>query len=219
MILVEVRGHGAHGVEEVRHGPIEILMAAGEHDVLLAPLDHLCGIADAVRRGRAGGRDRVVDAVDLEPGRKRRRRRRRHRLRHGEGADALRAVVLAGNVGRLNQRAGRRAAGAHDDAGTLVGDITFFEAAIGDRLLHGDMVPGAALRQEAHGAAVHQLGRIDLRRAPDLAFEAMLGKIGGERNAGFGVAQRGGHFLSVVPNRRDNTQTRYNYPSHIDDLF
>ena len=54
----------------------------------------LGGVADAMRRGRAGRRDRIVDAVDLEPGGERRRSGRRHRLRHRERADALGAVVL-----------------------------------------------------------------------------------------------------------------------------
>jgi hypothetical protein len=62
--------------------------------VLLAPLDQLAGVADAVRRGRAGRRDRVVDAVDLEPGGKRRRCGRGHCLGHRERADPLRLPFL-----------------------------------------------------------------------------------------------------------------------------
>ncbi|MNH96337.1 hypothetical protein D3C73_490040 [compost metagenome] len=56
-VIVILRRHGAHRVEQVRHGPVEIFVAAGEHDVLLAPLDHFSGIADAMRRSRAGRRD------------------------------------------------------------------------------------------------------------------------------------------------------------------
>ena len=40
-LVVEFRRHGAHGVEQVGHRPVEILMTTGEHHVLLAPLDHL----------------------------------------------------------------------------------------------------------------------------------------------------------------------------------
>src|SRR6185312_12327255 len=60
---VEVGRHGAHGVEQVRHGPVEILVAAGKHDVLLAHLDLLVAVADAVLGRRAGRGDRVVDAL------------------------------------------------------------------------------------------------------------------------------------------------------------
>src|SRR5581483_1076208 len=64
--VVVVARHRAHPVEEHGEGPIELLAAAGEDDVLLAVLDDLIGIADAMVRGRAGGRDRIVDALDLE---------------------------------------------------------------------------------------------------------------------------------------------------------
>src|SRR5690606_30655763 len=53
--LVEVRAHGAHGVEQVRKGPVEILVATSEDDVLLAQHDLFHGIADAVLGRRAGG--------------------------------------------------------------------------------------------------------------------------------------------------------------------
>ena len=71
---------------------------------------------------RAGRRDRIIDALDLEPGGERRRRGRGHRLRHGERADALRPL-RARDVGGLDERACRGAARAHDDAGALVRDV------------------------------------------------------------------------------------------------
>src|SRR3546814_2787745 len=55
---VVLRRQRAHGVEQHRHGPVQLLAAAGEHDVLLAELDRLHGVADAVRTGRAGRADR-----------------------------------------------------------------------------------------------------------------------------------------------------------------
>ena len=64
--------------------------------------------------GRAGRGDRVVDALDLEPGGERRRGGRAHRLGHGERADAL-GPLLARDVGGLDDGAGRGAAGAHDE--------------------------------------------------------------------------------------------------------
>ena len=46
--------HGAHGVEQVGQRPVELLAAAGEHDVLLAPLDEFRRIANAVGGCRTG---------------------------------------------------------------------------------------------------------------------------------------------------------------------
>ena len=116
---VVVRGHRPHRIEQHGQRPIELLAAAGEHDVLLAVLDHLVGIADAMVGGRAGRRDRVARALDLEPGAKRGRGGRRHRLRHGERPDALRPLV-AGDVGGFHDRARRGAARTHQDAGARV---------------------------------------------------------------------------------------------------
>ena len=144
--LVVARRHRAHGVEQHRQRPVELLAAAGEDHVLLAPLDHLGGIADAMVRGRAGRRDRIVHALDLEPGGERRRGGRRHRLRHRERADALRALGARG-VGGLDDGARRGPARAHDDAGALVGDVVLLEAGVADRLLHRDVVPGRCRRR------------------------------------------------------------------------
>src|SRR5215207_9254229 len=69
--LVVLRRHGAHGVEQHRQRPVELLATAGEDDVLPSALDDLERVADAVVRRRTGGRDRVVHALDLEPGRER----------------------------------------------------------------------------------------------------------------------------------------------------
>ena len=87
----------------------------------------LGGVADAMVRGRAGRRDRIVHALDLEPGRERRRRGRRHRLRHRERPDALRAAFLRVMSAASTMVARRRAARAHDDAGALVGDLALLE--------------------------------------------------------------------------------------------
>ena len=62
------RRHRAHRVEQHRQRPVEILAAAGEHHVLLAEQDLFGRRADAMVRGRAGRRDRIGDALDLEPG-------------------------------------------------------------------------------------------------------------------------------------------------------
>ena len=74
-------------------------------------------------------------------------------------------------------------------------------AGVADRLLHGDVVPGGAAAEEAHGAAVDRLGRIERRRAVHLAAEAELGVFVGLHDAGLGLAQARQHFLRVVADR------------------
>ncbi|GJE45592.1 hypothetical protein AEGHOMDF_4792 [Methylobacterium soli] len=195
--VVVLRRHGAHGVEQDRERPVEVFAAAREDDVLAPALDHLGGVADAVVRGRAGGRDRVVHALDLEPGRERRGGRRGHGLGHREGADALRAL-LAGDGGGFDDHPGRGTARAHYDAGAVVRDVALLEPRIADRLIHGDVVPGGAAAVEAHGAPVDHALRVEARCALDLAAEAVLGVGGRADDAGPRFPQRGQHLLGVV---------------------
>ena len=71
--IVVLGRHGTHGVEQAGEGPVDFFSSAGEDDVLLAPLDLLDAGADAMGAGRAGGGDRVVDALDPERCRQARR--------------------------------------------------------------------------------------------------------------------------------------------------
>ena len=104
--VVEIRRHGVHGVEQDGQRPVELLAAAGKHDILLAQLDELGAIADAVRAGRAGRGDRITHALDVVGRRQRGRVGRGHGLRHLEGAHLFRAL-LAGVIGGLHDGAGR----------------------------------------------------------------------------------------------------------------
>ena len=141
----------------------------------------LGGVADAMVGGRAGRRDRIVDALDLEPGRERRRRGRRHRLRHRERADALgrpwsRVMSAASTMVRVD--------GPPEPMMMPVRSLEMSlssRPAVADRLLHRDMVPGRAAAEEAHGAAVDHLVGIERRRAVHLAAEAELGVFVGAR--------------------------------------
>ena len=92
--VVEVAGQRAHRIELAGHAPVRFLAATGEHDVLHAMPDHVGGGADAVRGGRAGGRQRVADALDREY----RGRRRRHGL--GGDPDDARAAARARRASR-----------------------------------------------------------------------------------------------------------------------
>src|SRR3546814_20697080 len=60
------------------------------------------GIADAVRAGRAGRADRIIDALDGEGRGERRRIRARHGARHHVRADAPGTLSLAQGVDRLH---------------------------------------------------------------------------------------------------------------------
>ena len=196
-----------------RQRPVELLAAAGEDHVLLADLDRLIGVADAMVRGRAGRRDRVVHALDLEPGRERGRRRRRHRLRHRERSDPLRALA-SGDVGRFDDGARGRPAGAHDDAGADVGHFLRRQSGILDRLLHRDVIPRRALAEEAHRAPVDDVGRIERRRALHLRAEAHLGIFTRARDPGFRLVKARKHFLGVISDGRDDTHPRDDNPLH-----
>ena len=151
-----------------RERPVELLAAAGEDDVLLAALDLLDAVADAVRAGRAGRGDRVVDALDPERRRQAGRDGRGHAAGDHERPHPLRAALLDHRAVRLEQVARRRPAGAGDQPGALVRDVALLEPGVGDRLLHGEVGEGRAVAHEAQLALVDMLGRRRCRacRAP-----------------------------------------------------
>src|SRR5690606_23896032 len=64
--LVVFGRQGAHGIEHVGQGPVLGFAAACKHNILLVQLDELHGVANAVRAGGTGGRNGVVDTLDLE---------------------------------------------------------------------------------------------------------------------------------------------------------
>src|SRR3990167_1406444 len=64
--FVVLSGEGAHGVEQEALAPMFLFTTAGKHYVLLAQLDLLHGITDAMGAAGAGRGDRVVNALDLE---------------------------------------------------------------------------------------------------------------------------------------------------------
>ena len=200
-------------VEQDRQRPVELLAAAREHHVLLAPLDQLGGIADAMRGGRAGRRYRIVGALDLEGGGQRRRRPRAHALRHLERADLL-GVLLAGDVGGAHDGPRRGSARAHDDAGALVHDIARLEARVADGLVHGDVVPAHARFHEAARLARDHAFPFDVRLAVHLAAEAELGVFLRAHDAGLRFPQRGDHLLGAVSDRGNDPHARHHHASH-----
>ncbi len=89
-----------------------------------------------------------------------------------------------------------------------------FKAGILDRLLHRDVIPGRALAEEAHRAAVDDVGRIERRRALHLRTETQLGVFLRARDAGFRLVKARKHFLGVISDGRDNPHPRDDNPPH-----
>src|SRR5690606_10288868 len=120
--FVVAGGEGAHGVEQDALAPVLFLAATGEDHVLLAELDLLHGIADAVRAGGAGGGDRVVDTLDLERCGQAGRDGAAHGPRNAVRADALDAF-LADGVHGFHLVEGGSATGARNQADARIGDL------------------------------------------------------------------------------------------------
>src|SRR5690606_29908913 len=110
--VVVLGGQGAHGVEHAGHGPVLLLGAAGEEDVLLAELDLLHRSADAVGAGGAGGGDGKIETLDLEGGGETGGDGARHDLGDPVGAGALDAL-LPYHVDGFDEFLPGYAAGAH----------------------------------------------------------------------------------------------------------
>ena len=67
---------------------------------------------------------------------------------------------------------------------------------------------------EAGRAAIDEVGRVDARRTPDLALEAVVSEVLAEADARACIAQRCRHFVSIVPDGGYDPQARDNNPSH-----
>src|SRR5262249_4379360 len=80
--------------------------------------------------------------------------------------------------------------------------------------LHGDVVPGRAAAEEAHGATVDRLFRVEGGRPVHLTAKAELGIFIGARNARLGLAQARQNFLGVVADRWDDAHPGDDDPSH-----
>jgi hypothetical protein len=149
---------------------MQLLAATGQDHVLLAHLDQLAAIADAMRRGRAGRGDGIAEAFDLEGRCDVRGDGRGHAARHHIGADAL-GPLFARDVRGLDLVRGRRPAGAHDDAGAFVADLAHLQAGILDGLAHGDVAISGAIAHETPRLTVDMLVEIDLDGAVNVAAE------------------------------------------------
>jgi hypothetical protein len=211
--LVVAGGKRRHGVEEHRQGPVQFLAPAGENDVLFAELNDLGRVADAMRAGRAGRADRIVDAPDLEGNGQGRRVGARHGLGHGEGSDLL-GAFFPRDVRGGDQAPGGRTTRTHDEARALVGNVSFREAGIRDRFLHGDVVVGRPVPHEAPPAPINRFIGIDLQRAMHVAPEPQVAVLLGKRDAGAPLAQRIQHLGLVVADARHDPHSGYDHAFH-----
>ncbi len=203
----------AHGVKLDGGGPVQLLAATGEDDVLFAELDQFQSVADAVGRGRAGGADGVVDTLDLERRSQASGGGGGHGARHHVGTHAL-DPFLTGDIARLGGVLAGGAAGAGHDAGALVGDLIFRQAGICDGLLHGEIGVGRSVTHETHDFTVDQFRRIEFDVTPDTATQVVLLELLGIGDAGFACFQGGQHFFLVVADTGDDADTGDHCSSH-----
>ncbi|MNS69277.1 hypothetical protein D3C72_1025850 [compost metagenome] len=211
--VIVLGGEGAHGIELDGGRPVQLLAAAGEDDVLLAKLDQLQCVTDAVGRGGTGGADGVVDTLDLERGGQAGRGGGGHGARHHVGTHAL-DPFLTGDVRRLGGVLAGGAAGADHYAGTLVGDLILWQTRVSDSLLHGQIGIGRGVTHETHDFTVDQFRRIEFDVTPDTAAQVVLFKLLGIGDAGFACFQGGQHLFLVVADTGDDADTGDHCSSH-----
>jgi hypothetical protein len=169
-----------------------------------------------VSTGGAGGRDRVVQALDLE----RRGQARRNGAAHGPGnavwADALDAF-LAQDVQRFHLVQGRGAAGTGDQAGTRVGHLLFGQAGVSDRVFHGQVGVGRSVADEAIDLAIDQLFEVEVDGAGNLATQTHFSIFRVEPDARAACTQVSGDGLFVIAQARNDAQTSDNDAAHADN--
>ena len=204
--IVVAGGHGAHRIEQQRHLPALFFAAAGEDHVLLVPGDQLRGVPDAVRAGRAGRGDGVVDALDAERRGQAGRDRAAHGARDHERADAFDALAAQRVGGQHLVRAGG-ATGAGDQPGARVRNLCRRQTGLLDGLLHRQIRVGRRVAHETQRAAVdHRIER-QLGAAAHLAAQAALGVDRVEAQARTPFAQAVRHVRAVVAQARDDALT------------
>ena len=213
-MIVEIRGQGAHGVEHVGEGPVLFFAAAGEDQVLLVQLDQFGGMADAMGAGRAGGRYRIIDALDAEGGGEAGGYRTAHGARHAIGADAANAA-LAHDVEGIELILGRAAAGTHHEADPLAGNLADLKPGVGNGLFHGDMAVGRAFAHEAQKLAVDPFLQIDVDARADLRAHAHFRIFGVESDAAAAFPQGLQHRILVVAQAGNDSDPGHYDASHM----
>ena len=204
----------AHRIELRGHAPVQFLAAAGEHHVLRAMPDQVGGRADAVRRGRAGGGDRIAQAEDPERGRERSRNGRAHRARH-HVRPYLAYALFAQQVAGLDLPLRRAAAGTGDHAGARMPDVFDRQAGIGDRIAHRHVGIRGRIAHEALEFAIDLRGQVNLRLSGDLAAQAAFDIIRNRADSAAAIAQRRRHRRLQIAQTRHDTHTGHDDTTHV----
>jgi hypothetical protein len=93
---------------------------------------------------------------------------------------------------------------AHDEPRAFVRDILRFEAAVANRLIHRNVIPGGPSAVKAHRAAIEDLLGHEGGRPLNPAAEAHFRVFFGARDPRSPGMQAGEHFLRIVADRRDD---------------
>src|SRR5690625_1875007 len=152
-------------------------------------------------------------AFDLEGGRQIGGIGGGHAAGHHIGADAPHPSA-ARDIRCLDLVGGGGAAGAHDQAASLVAYLALAKAGVGDGLLHGNIIIGCSGTHEAQQAPVDVIFELDVKGAFDLTAKALFGIVFGKDNAGPAGAQRFHDLLAVVADTGDDAQTGDDDASH-----
>ncbi len=215
--VVVLAGEGAHGIEQAALAVVLFFTAAGEDHILLAHLDLLHGMADAVCAGGAGRSDGVVDALDAERGGQAGRDGAAHGARHAVWADALDALV-AQDVNGFHLVDGRGTARAGDQADARIGDVIGAETRIFQSLLHGEIGVGRRITHETQNLAVDELFQVQIDRAGNLTAQTHVRVSLIETNTRAAGAQIGGDGLFVIAKAGNDTQAGDHDTTHADVL-
>ncbi len=212
--VIVFRRHGPHAVEQHREGPIELFPSAGDHHILLAPLNQLGGVADAMRRRGTRRANRIIPTANAIVRREHRRTRARHGFRHHRGTNLL-GPLFARDVRRAHNHAGGRSAGTHDQTGPFVLEILVFQPGMSDRFFHRQKGVSGCVAHEAARLDIDRGFEIELEAPFDLAAETKFGILRRGNDPALRFSQRGGNLFGIVTNARNDSQSGDNHaPFH-----
>ena len=187
--------------------------AAGEYQILLVHLDQFRRVADAMGAGGAGGGDGVIHAADAEGRGETGGNRAAHGARHPVGPNPADAA-FAHDVKGFELILRRAAAGAHNDADAIIGNLVRLQTGIGLRLFHRDVAVGGSLAHETQELAVDPRLQIDINARADLGAHAHFGVFGIEFDAAAALPQRLQHCGLVVAQTGNHPDSGHYDASH-----
>src|SRR5690606_20519082 len=171
-----------------------------------------------MRTGGAGGGHGVVHTFNREG----RGQVGRDGAAHGAG-NAVRAdfadAFFAQNIDRFDNVAGGSAAGTGHQAGARVADHLFSETGLGNGFTHGQIGVRGRVAHKACQIAVDDIVEVNLWLAGHMAAQAQLSVFRHKTNTGTLCLQRRQHFLFVVTNATNDTNTCNHNSTHNHSTF